>query len=251
MVNAMFVSTGLSHGMWGKAIISATYLLDILVKKVRYTQGYGYKWIFKNKMKADGTIAKHKARLVIKEFRQREGLDYFDTYSPVTRITSTRMVLAIAALRNLEVHLMDVKPTFLNGNLEEEIYMNQPQGFIAPGLESKVAEFKDIASTQILEAKCISQRKVQRVTPTYPMQDSTVEPVYVQNRVSVNEISSLKEGKYVRSGCTTALNIVPWETDDESVLREACPTRASFHDLLLFFLFIVHSVCLLLLPNSV
>ncbi|GJU01083.1 calcineurin B-like protein 4 [Tanacetum coccineum] len=89
-------------------------------------------------MKADGTIAKHKARLVIKEFRQREGLDYFDTYSPVTRITSTRMVLAIAALRNLEVHLMDVKPTFLNGDLEEEIYMNQPQGFIAPGLESKV-----------------------------------------------------------------------------------------------------------------
>ncbi|GJV54707.1 calcineurin B-like protein 4 [Tanacetum coccineum] len=89
-------------------------------------------------MKADGTIAKHKTRLVIKEFRQREGLDYFDTYSPVTRITSTRMVLAIAALRNLEVHLMDVKPTFLNGDLEEEIYMNQPQGFIAPGLESKV-----------------------------------------------------------------------------------------------------------------
>ncbi|GJS16719.1 retrotransposon protein, putative, ty1-copia subclass [Tanacetum coccineum] len=59
-----------------------------------------YKWIFKKKMKVDGTIAKHKARLVIKEFRQREGLDYFDTYSPVTRITSTRMVLAIAALRN-------------------------------------------------------------------------------------------------------------------------------------------------------
>ncbi|GKE89956.1 zinc finger CCCH domain-containing protein 14 [Tanacetum coccineum] len=70
-------------------------------------------------MKADGTIAKHKARLVIKEFRQRKGLDYFDTYSPVTRITSTRMVLAIAALRNLEVHLMDVKPAFLNGDLEE------------------------------------------------------------------------------------------------------------------------------------
>ncbi|GJR19780.1 retrotransposon protein, putative, ty1-copia subclass [Tanacetum coccineum] len=89
-------------------------------------------------MKADGTIAKHRARLVIKEFRQREGLDYFDTYSPVTRITSTRMVLAIAALKNLEVHLMDVKLIFLNGDLKEEIYMNQPQGFIAPGLESKV-----------------------------------------------------------------------------------------------------------------
>ncbi|GJW01536.1 retrovirus-related pol polyprotein from transposon TNT 1-94 [Tanacetum coccineum] len=88
----------------------------------------GYKWIFKKKMKADGTIDKYKARLVIKGFRQREGLDYFDTYSPITRITSIRMVLAIAALRNLEVHQMDVKPSFLNGDLEEGKYMNQPEG---------------------------------------------------------------------------------------------------------------------------
>ncbi|GJY08243.1 retrovirus-related pol polyprotein from transposon TNT 1-94 [Tanacetum coccineum] len=98
----------------------------------------GYKWIFKKKMKANGTIDKYKARLVIKGYRQREGLDYFDTYSPVTRITSIRMVLAIAALRNLEVHQMDVKTAFLNGDLEEEIYMNQPEGFIAPGQEGKV-----------------------------------------------------------------------------------------------------------------
>ncbi|GKB53375.1 retrovirus-related pol polyprotein from transposon TNT 1-94 [Tanacetum coccineum] len=89
-------------------------------------------------MKADGTIDKYKAKLVIKGYRQREGLDYFDTYLPITRITSIRMILAIAALRNLEVHQMDVKTTFLNGDLEEEIYMNQPKGFIAPGQESKV-----------------------------------------------------------------------------------------------------------------
>ncbi|GKA59734.1 retrovirus-related pol polyprotein from transposon TNT 1-94 [Tanacetum coccineum] len=98
----------------------------------------GYKWIFKKKMKADGTIDKYKARLVIKGYRQREGLDYFDNYLPVKRITSIRMVLAITALRNLEVHQMDVKTAFLNGDLEEEIYMNQPEGFIAPGQESKV-----------------------------------------------------------------------------------------------------------------
>nr|GFB12470.1 zinc finger CCCH domain-containing protein 14 [Tanacetum cinerariifolium]GFB45164.1 zinc finger CCCH domain-containing protein 14 [Tanacetum cinerariifolium] len=88
-------------------------------------------------MKADGTIDKYKARLVIKGFRQHKGLDYFDTYSPVTRITSIRMILAIAALRNLEVYQMDVKTAFLNGDLEEEIYMNQPEGFIAPGQEGK------------------------------------------------------------------------------------------------------------------
>jgi len=100
----------------------------------------GYKWIFKRKMKADGTIDKYKARLVIKGFRQKEGLDYFDTYSPVTRITSIRMLIAIAALYNLEIHQMDVKTAFLNGDLDEEIYMEQPEGFIVPGQEKKVCK---------------------------------------------------------------------------------------------------------------
>ncbi|GJZ51573.1 calcineurin B-like protein 4, partial [Tanacetum coccineum] len=98
----------------------------------------GYKWIFKKKMKADGTIDKYKARLVIKGFRQCEGLDFFDTYLPITRITSIRMVLAIVTLRKLEVHQMDMEMTFLNGDLENVLYMNQPEGFMAPGLESKV-----------------------------------------------------------------------------------------------------------------
>ena len=96
------------------------------------------KWVFKRKMKVDGSIDKYKARLVTKGYKQTEGLDYFDTYSPVTRINSIRMVLAIAALRNLEVHKMDVKTTFLNGELEEEIYMEQPEGFSAPRQENKV-----------------------------------------------------------------------------------------------------------------
>ncbi|GKA84493.1 calcineurin B-like protein 4 [Tanacetum coccineum] len=98
----------------------------------------GYKWIFKKKRKVNGTVDKYKATLVIKGFIEREGLDYFDTYSLVMRITSIRMILAIAALRNLEVHQIDVKKAFLNGDLEEEIYMNQPEGFMAPGLERKV-----------------------------------------------------------------------------------------------------------------
>ena len=100
----------------------------------------GYKWIFKRKMKTNGTIDKYKARLVIKGYKQKEGLDYFDTYSPVTRITSIRMVLAIATLRNLEIHQMDVKTAFLNGDLDEEIYMEQPEGFVAPGQEKKVCK---------------------------------------------------------------------------------------------------------------
>ncbi|KAL1225866.1 Retrovirus-related Pol polyprotein from transposon TNT 1-94 [Cardamine amara subsp. amara] len=98
----------------------------------------GCKWIFKTKLKTDGLIDKYKARLVVQGFRQKEGLDFFDTYSPVTRITSIRMLIGISALRGLEIHQMDVKTAFLNGDLEEEIYMKQPEGFVVPGQEHKV-----------------------------------------------------------------------------------------------------------------
>ena len=89
-------------------------------------------------MKADGAIDKYKARLVVKGYKQREGLDYFDTYSPITRITSIRMLIAITAVYKLEIHQMDVKTAFLNGDLEEEIYLEQPEGFIVSGQEQKV-----------------------------------------------------------------------------------------------------------------
>ena len=98
----------------------------------------GYKWIFKMKLKADGSIDKYKVRLVVKGYKQKEGVDYFDTYSPVTRITSIRMLMAIAVLHNLEIHQMDVKSTFLNGELNDEMYMEQPEGFIVPSQEKKV-----------------------------------------------------------------------------------------------------------------
>ncbi|GJR44335.1 calcineurin B-like protein 4 [Tanacetum coccineum] len=148
MVNAMFLMPFLNLcaklRIRHKFIALDTPTRELLKEKNRALEDMvnamflSYKWIFKKKRKADGTVDKYKARLVIKEFRQCEGLDYFDTYSLVMRITSIRMILAIAALRNLEVHQIDVKKAFLNGDLEEEIYMNQPEGFMAPGLVSKV-----------------------------------------------------------------------------------------------------------------
>ena len=89
-------------------------------------------------MKDDGSINKYKARLVVKGYKQKECVDYFDTYSPVTRITSIRMLITIVALHKLEIHQMDVKTAFLNGELDEKIYMEQPKGFIIPGKEKKV-----------------------------------------------------------------------------------------------------------------
>ncbi|GKE30745.1 zinc finger, CCHC-type containing protein [Tanacetum coccineum] len=92
----------------------------------------GCKWIFKRKMKVDGTIDKFKARLVIQGFRQKEWIDYFDTYALVARITIIRLLLALAAIHNLVIHQMDVKTAFLNGDLDEEVYMKQPEGFVMP-----------------------------------------------------------------------------------------------------------------------
>ncbi|GJX26752.1 zinc finger, CCHC-type containing protein [Tanacetum coccineum] len=97
----------------------------------------GCKWIFKRKMKVDGTIDKFKARLIIQGFRQKERIDYFDTYAPVACITTIRLLLALAAIHNLVIHQMDVKTTFLNGDLDEEVYMKQPEGFVMPSNEHK------------------------------------------------------------------------------------------------------------------
>ncbi|GJV06718.1 zinc finger, CCHC-type containing protein [Tanacetum coccineum] len=102
----------------------------------------GCKWILKRKMKVDGSIDKYKARLVIQGFRQKEGIDFFDTYAPVARISTIRLLLALAAIHDLVIHQMDVKTAFLNGDLDEEIYMKQPEGFVMPGHESKVCKLK-------------------------------------------------------------------------------------------------------------
>ena len=100
----------------------------------------GCKWVLRRKLKLDGTIDKYKVRLVAKGFKLKENVDFFYTYSPVTKVTSIRLFIAIAAIHNLKIHQMDVKITFLNGDLEEEIYMDQPQGFVQPCHENKVCK---------------------------------------------------------------------------------------------------------------
>ncbi|GJU59536.1 zinc finger, CCHC-type containing protein [Tanacetum coccineum] len=109
----------------------------------------GCKWIFKRKMKVDGTIDKFKARLVIQGFRQKEGIDYFDTYAPVARITTIRFLLALAAIHNLVIHQIDVKTAFLNGDLDKEVYMKQPEGFVMPGNEHKFS-MKDMGEVDVI-----------------------------------------------------------------------------------------------------
>ena len=99
-------------------------------------------WIFKVKPDIDGSATRYKARLVAKDYTQRPGIDYADTYSPVVKYDSLRSVLSITAAQDLEMLQLDIKTAFLNGNLEEEIYLEQPEGFIVTGKETKVCRLR-------------------------------------------------------------------------------------------------------------
>ncbi|KAH9714963.1 Integrase catalytic domain-containing protein [Citrus sinensis] len=102
----------------------------------------GCKWVFKTKRDARGQVERYKARLVAKGFSQREGIDYTETYYPVSTKDSFRIIMALVAHFNLELHQMDVKTTFLNGSLSEDVYMVQPDGFVESGRENMVCKLK-------------------------------------------------------------------------------------------------------------
>jgi hypothetical protein len=94
----------------------------------------------KKKLRPDGTINKYKARLVAKGYTQKKSEDFFNTYSPVARMTTIQVLLSLAASYGLLVHQMDVKTAFLNGELDEVFYMDQPAGFVVKGEEQKVCK---------------------------------------------------------------------------------------------------------------
>ena len=100
------------------------------------------KWIFKKKTDANGNVTVYKARLVAKGFRQIQGVDYDETFSPVAMLKSVRIMLAIAAFFDYEIWQMDVKTAFLNGNIEEELYMIQRKGFVDPKDVNKVCKLQ-------------------------------------------------------------------------------------------------------------
>lgn len=85
-------------------------------------------------------MSHHRARLVAKGFLQTAGIDYEETFAPLARLDSLRLLLALAARFDLEVHQIDIKSAYLNGNLDEELYMDQPEGFTVQGKEGKVCK---------------------------------------------------------------------------------------------------------------
>jgi Reverse transcriptase (RNA-dependent DNA polymerase) len=100
------------------------------------------KWVFKLKRDGNGELMKYKARLVVKGFGQKQGIDFEEIFSPVVKMTSIRVVLGLVADLDLELEQLDVKIAFLHGDLEEEIYMVQPEGFEVKGKYNMVCKLK-------------------------------------------------------------------------------------------------------------
>ena len=90
------------------------------------------KWVYRIKNKHDGS-KRYKTRLVVKEFQQKEGIDFTEIFSPVVKMSIIRPVLGMVAVENLHLEQLDVKTTFLHGDLKEDLYMIQPEGFIVQG----------------------------------------------------------------------------------------------------------------------
>lgn len=129
-------------GLWSKAIKEELQALKknntwTLVKPPKLCNLVDSKWVFRIKEEAGGK-KRYKARLVARGFSQRRGIDYLETFSPVVRHSSLRTLIALAARLGLKIDQMDVKTAFLNGNLQEKVYMKQPDGFVERGKEDYV-----------------------------------------------------------------------------------------------------------------
>ncbi|GJT69269.1 retrotransposon protein, putative, ty1-copia subclass, partial [Tanacetum coccineum] len=114
----------------------------ILVELPPNGKTVGSKWLFKKKTDMDGAVHTYKARLVAKGYTQTPGIDYEETFSPVADIRAIRILIAIAAYYDYEIWQMDVKTAFLNGYLNEEVYMEQPEGFVNPKYPNRVCKLK-------------------------------------------------------------------------------------------------------------
>jgi hypothetical protein len=135
------------HKVWKDAMIEEyeSILKNDVWEVVPRPQGKSVvtsKWLYKIKHAADGSVEKFKARFVARGFSQKEGIDYDEIFAPVARYTSIRIIISLASVFDWKLHQMDVKTAFLNGEVEQEVYIEQPEGFVIHGKESHVCKLK-------------------------------------------------------------------------------------------------------------
>jgi hypothetical protein len=109
-----------------------------LVDPPRDVNVIGTKWIVKNKHGEDGEVVRNKARLVAQGYSQVEGIDFGETFTPVARLEAIKILLAFATSKGFKLYQMDVKSGFLNGFIQEEVYVRQPSGFESPKYSDRV-----------------------------------------------------------------------------------------------------------------
>jgi hypothetical protein len=120
---------------WDNGMDEEMAALDVnvtweLVALPKDKKAIGCKWVYKIKHNADGSVSRYKARLVAKGYAQTYGIDYEDTYSPVAKMTTVRAIIVMATAKGWSLHQMDVKNVFLHEDLQEEVYMEQPPGYV-------------------------------------------------------------------------------------------------------------------------
>ncbi|GJZ36534.1 putative ribonuclease H-like domain-containing protein [Tanacetum coccineum] len=139
--------TAMTEACWFEAMQEEIHEFDRLqvwelVPKPDCVMIIALKWIYKVKLDEYGDVLKNKARLVAKGYRQEEGIDFEESFAPVARIEAIRIFIANAASKNMIIYQMDVKTAFLNGELKEEVYVSQPEGFVDPDHPTHVYRLK-------------------------------------------------------------------------------------------------------------
>ncbi|GKE30562.1 retrovirus-related pol polyprotein from transposon TNT 1-94, partial [Tanacetum coccineum] len=135
------------HPKWYAAMYDEMHALKIngtwdLVPRPMNANVVGSKWVFRTKFHSDGTIDRFKARLVAQGFTQVSGIDYSATFSPVVKASMVRIVLSLVVLHKWPLHQLDVKNAFLNGNLTDIVFMEQPPGFVDSKFPNHVCRLK-------------------------------------------------------------------------------------------------------------
>ena len=180
----------------------------------------GSKWVFKEKLGADGVVSIYKARLVAQGYAQREGLDYDETFSPVVRPESVRTLFALAAKKKLILHQMDVTTAFLNGTLKEEVFMKQPEGSVEKGKEHLVCKLKKSLYGLKQSSRCWNQALHKHLCNVGFIQNSSDPCIYTS-----------KDGKNILAIYVDDIILAAQSQDDMDYMKRDISSKFDLKDL--------------------